>query len=204
MRNTILTLLGAVGVLVLCFTATAFAAGAASPPDGNLLDSLKEIWLAATGHHWWLAASAALVAGVAAFKKYAPGKARDWSHTDMGATLLLLLGSFGGALFTGLAATGTDAISADLVWAALKVAVGAAGGYAMIKNLLVDPLLKSKWYQEHAPAWLRAILDIGTWAFTKPAADTIKEAEKAGDQAVADKPAEGASADSAAGKPTEL
>ena len=204
MRTHIGTLLYAVGVLVLCFSATAFAAGAASPQDGNLLDSAKTIWEAATGHHWWLAASLALVGAVAAFKKYAPTRAREWSHTDVGASVLLLIGSFGGALATGLAAAGTDAISLSLVEGALKVAFGAAGGYALIKNLLVDPLLKSKWYQDKAPAWLRAILDIGTWAFTKPAAEAVKEAEKAGDQAVADKPAEGASADAAAGKPTDL
>ena len=198
------TLLYVVGALVLATSATAFAAGAASPQDGNLVDSAKLIWEAATGHHWWLAASLALVAGVAAFKHYAPGKAGEWARGDKGGPILVLIGAFGGALATGLAASGTDALSLSMAWAALQVAAGAAGGYALIKNLVVDPLLKSKWYQDKAPAWLRAILDIGVWAFTKPAADVVKEAEKAGDQAVAAKPAEGASADSAAGKPTDL
>lgn len=177
-------------LLLVAFGATSFAAGSATPEDGSLLDLLTPIWEAATGKHWWLAGSLALVASVTAMKKYAPaGRLRNFVDSAPGVSLILLVGSFAGAVATGLVAAGTDAITPSMAWAAFQVAIGAAGGYAIIKSLLVDPLLASEWYKTKAPAWLKGILSIATWAFTKP--DVAKEAEKAGDNAVAANPPKG-------------
>lgn len=177
-------------LLVVAFTGTVFAAGAASTDGGSLSDLLQPVWDAATHGHWWLAGSLALVAAVALFKRYAPGKARAWSHTDTGASILVLVGSFGGALATGLITAGTDAISTSLVVPALKVAFGAAGGYALIKTLVVGPLLGSMLWQR-VPGVIRTPVEFALrFVFSKP--DVAAEAEAAGDQAVADKPAAGA------------
>ncbi len=192
----------AVFCLVVPFAATSFAAGQAVPEDGSLADLLKPVWDAASGGHWWLAASLALVLAVALLKKYAPeGRARDFVNSNLGASIMLLVGSFGGALATNLAMAGTDAISLALVIPSLKVAFTAAGGYALVKNLVVDPLVGSEWYKTKAPAWLKAVLGVVTWMFVK-SSKTIAKAEAKGDAAVAANPSAGA--DDVIGKPTEL
>lgn len=190
MVKKILAFLSVPALLLLCFKGTSFAAGEVAGEDGSLPDLLRPIWDAATGGHWWLSASLALVAAVTLFKKYAPGKLGAWAHTNAGASVLVLVGSFGGALATGLLTSGTDAISMALVMPALKVAFGAAGGYALVKNLVVDPLVKSEWYQNKAPTWLKGAMGIVTWMFSK--SSVAKDAVKAGDAAVLDKPAAGA------------
>lgn len=200
MTKTILHLIGLPLLLVAAFAGTVFAAGAVAPDGGSLPDLLKPIWEAATGHHWWLAASLALVAAVALFKRYAPGKAQAWSHTDVGASVLVLAGSFGGALATGLAMAGTDSLSLGMVEGALKVAFGAAGGYALLKTLIVGPLLGSALWQK-VPSMLRSPIELVLrFVFEKP--QVAKEAEAAGEAAVVAKPAEGA--DGVVGKPEEL
>ncbi len=190
--------------LVVVFGATAFAAGAVAPDDGSLLDLGKPVYDAIMSHNYWLAASLALVFAATAFKQYAPGRAGKWANTDAGGSLLVLLIGFGGALGTGLMAQGTAAMSTALLVSAAKVALCAAGGYSMIKKLVVDPLENSDWYKAHAPPWLKYALDLALWAFNRKSDGdkVIADAEKAGADAVADKPGPGA--DAAVGKPEEL
>lgn len=200
MIKNILHFLGLPLLLVAAFAGTVFAAGEVAGPDGSLPDLLKPIWEAATGHHWWLMASLGLVACVALFKRYAPGKAQVWSHTDFGASILVLAGSFGGALATGLATAGTDAVSFGMVEGALKVAFGAAGGYALLKALVVGPLLGSALWQK-IPSAVRTPIEL-VLRFVFEKSQVAKEAEKAGEAAVIAKPAEGV--DGVIGKSTEL
>ncbi len=186
-------------VALITFTATAFAAGAASGDDGSLLDLLRPVFDAITHGQYYLGAALALVFLCTLARRYG-AKRFPFLATDAGSAALVLVGAFGGALATGLAAVGTNALTFALALAAGKVALAAAGGYSLIKKLVVDPLLASQWYANRAPAWLKAILAVVLWAFTKP--DAVKSAEAAGAAAVAASP--GAGLDGLAGKPTEV
>lgn len=190
---------------VLAFMATtAIAATAGNPDDSGLLaDMLGKVWTAVTGKHWWLASALGLVAAVALFKKYAPaGRARDFANSDAGGASLVLAGAFGAALAASLTGASPVPMSAGLAYDALRVALTAAGGYALISRLIIGPLTSSKWYQDKAPAWLKLSLGTVLWIFSKTKTDVAAEAEKKGDEAVAAKPAEGA--EGVIGKPTEL
>lgn len=148
---------------------------------------LQPILDAITGGQWWLAASLALVLTVGLLKRAAPaGALRDWVNSDVGGSVLVLLASFGGAMATALGAGA--AVSWVLAWTALKVAVGAAGGYSLIRNLVITPLTESKWYAS-APGWLKSVVGMLTWVFLKPT--PIEAATTAGNDAVVAKPPTG-------------
>lgn len=182
------------------FTATALAAGAVSPDDGSLLDLFKPVVDAFRGGQYLYAGMLALVVAVAALKRYAPTKygISDFVHGDVGGTALTLVASFGGAMATTLGAG--DPFSWGIAKTAALIAVGAAGGYAMIKKLVVTPLVSSTWYQTKAPGWLKTILGLALWIFDRPT--PIAVAEKAGEDAVAANP--GVGVKSVEGTPTEI
>lgn len=186
-------------IALVSFTATAFAATAAAGDDGSLLDLLRPVFDAITHGQYYLGVALALVFLCTLARRY--GSERfPFLATKMGAAALVLVGSFGGALATGLAAIGTNALSWALVLGASQVALAAAGGYSLLSNLLVDPLLASDWYKTRAPAWFKTLMSVVMWAFTKP--DAVKTAEAAGDAAVKAAPAQGLEATT--GKPTEV
>jgi hypothetical protein len=174
-------------ILFLTVSVAAAAGTAMSPEDGALLDLAKPVFDAIMHGQWWLAASLVLVLLVAAFKKYAPGKLGEWARGDVGGSLLVLLGSYGGAMATGLLAAGTGALSPALAWVALKVAIAASGGYTLLKKLVMPFIRK---LAEVVPAWMKPIFTMVLWAFDR--ATPVESAEKAGDAAVAEKPAGGA------------
>lgn len=147
----------------VAFGATSFAAGAAQPEDGSLLDLTRPVYDAVMHGQWWIAAAGALVLVAAAARKYlAPRYA--WARSSAGSALIVLVGSFGGAALTALAAAGPGAVlSAALAWTAFKIALAAAGGYGLIKALIVDPYLKP--WADKAPAWLQPALAVLVWAF---------------------------------------
>lgn len=186
--------------LLFSFTGVALAAGTASPDDGNLLDLLRPVYDAFASGHKLYAGMLALVVAVAAMKRYAPTKygISDFVHGDVGGTLLTLVGSFSGALATSLG--GGAGITWSMAEAATLIAVGAAGGYAMVKKLLVEPLRNSNWYKTKASAWLKTGLGVAFWIFDKPS--PVAAAEDAGQKAVDAKPATGA--EGVVGKPTDV
>ncbi len=198
MSKRIIYTLSLIGLFLLAFTATAFASGG---PLGetSILDLAKPVYEAVMKGDWWIATSFGLVLMVAAFKKYAPGKAGELANTDLGGAVLVLLGAFGGALGTGLLASGTDVLSLDLVKASFKVAFSAAGGYALVKKLLVPVIEK---IGAKAPAWAQPLFAMLLWAFAKPGDAVVAKAEAAGQAAVDEKPATGI--DSVVGTPTEI
>ncbi len=173
---------------LLAFVATAAAAGAVTPEDGSLLDLARPVLEAILHGQWWLGASLALVFVCTAARKYGASRF-PFLGSGAGGALLVLLSSFGGAMATALTAAGTNAVTWALMLMAGKVALVAAGGYSLIKTLAVDPLLASKWYAEKAPAWLKAVMAMALWAFTKPSGESL--AKKAGDAAVAANPPTG-------------
>lgn len=197
LKPRVRTLLSLAVVFLLSFVATAFAAGVVTPDAGSLLDLAKPILAAVMSGQWWLGAATALVFAVAVARRYLVERI-PFLASDAGGAVLTLVGSFGGAVATALAAGG--AVSLGLMWTALGVAAMAAGGYSLVKKLLVDPLRASRWYNERAPSWFRVVLDVLMWAFTKP--DAVKQAEEAGKQAVEKKPAAGA--EGVVGKPTDF
>ena len=129
--------------------------GSGAPlPD---ISGIENAWV--VGHKAY-AAALALVLLVALVRRYL-GSRVPWLHTDAGSTVLVLLGSFGGALATALSG------GADLTWkiaeSAIGVAVIAAGGYGMIKQLLVVPVL-CKWEAKAGPT-TQKLLRVVLWIF---------------------------------------
>lgn len=178
------------------FSATAFAAGAVADPDSSLLDLARPVYEALSGGHYAYAGALLVILLVALTKRYL-GDRIAWLHSDAGGSLLALLASSAAALGSGLASPGA-VITLSLLKSALLVGVGAAGGYAMIKNLIIEPLLKP--LAAKAPAWTQPIFALVFWIFDKPSA--IATAVKAGDTAVATHPATGVAG--VTGEPTDI
>lgn len=179
------------GLLMLAaYAGTALAAGAASPDGGSLFDLLAPVLDALTSGRWLLgsALALALTAGLAA--KY--GSSRfPFLGTGPGRALLVLVGSFGGAVGAAVKAGVMPGLS--LFSSAFGVALVAAGGYSLTKTL-IGPLVPK------LPKWLQPIANAVLWFFEhrNPGAD----AKAAGDSAVKEHPATGAAG--VVGKPREL
>lgn len=199
--------LGLAVIFLLSFRAVSFAADPAMPSDdGSLLEQARPIFEAITAGHYLAGAAFALALAVALAKRWAPGKAGAFLHTDVGGTLATLAMSFFGAAATSLAAyKGFDGFSFTMLIASGKVAAMAAGGYALIKKLIVEPFRASSWYAK-SPAWLKAALQLVMWMFDKRgAAETkIAEAEQAGADAVKANPSGGTDSPSNLGKPEQF
>ena len=118
------------------FSGVAVAANAVDPADGST-DVAKAIYDAFAGGHKAYAASLTLVIVVALARKYLGGRWK-WMHTDAGSTIMVLAGAYGTALSASLAGGGPVTLHA--AWSALVVAFGAAGGYAAVKRLVIEPL----------------------------------------------------------------
>lgn len=175
-------------VFLLAFTATALGAAGLAPEDGSVLDLLAPIVDAFRGGNYPLGGALAIVLAVALARRYGT-EYIPWLGTKAGAALMVLVGSFGGALAAALSAPGA-VLSFAMVKSATAIAVGAAGGYTLIKDLVVDPLTRSAWYRERAPGWLKAIVSVVLWVFRSPS--PVARAEAAGQAAVDAKPPSGA------------
>lgn len=163
------------------FTATATVAQAAQENPESIVDIAKPVFDAVRDGNYPAAAALALVLLVAIVSRYAPWAFFKSGH---GKALLVLVGAFGGALGTGWLAGAP--VAAATFWAALKVAVSAAGGYSLFKSLLV-PLLAR--FNSKLPVWLQPILALILAIFAK--ADPEEKAKAAGDKAVAANPPSG-------------
>lgn len=170
-------------LFLLAFTATSFAAAGASE-DGSLLDYAKPVLDAVMSGNYAYAAALALVLVAAVARKYG---AKHWSFlaTDAGGALIVLLASFGGALATTTAAGAWPSLA--MVWVAAKVAAMAAGGWSLVKKILIDPLRP---WASRQPAWIQAVFAVITWVFDKP--DPIADAIAKGEAALAANPSTGA------------
>ncbi len=185
MRKSLDMLLFSVCLLV-GFTATAFAAGTASPDDGSLLDLARPVFDAVMHGQWWLGASLAVVLLCAAARKYLPDNyGGKFIRGDVGGVLLAFMMSFGGAVATAL--TAGAAMSGLVALTALKIALAAAGGYTVIHKL-ASAFVASVWFQSHAPGWLK--LGLG-YLLALVGSNAIEKAEAAGKQAVETNPAKG-------------
>jgi hypothetical protein len=175
-------------IFLFMFTASAFAAGVVAPDqDSAIQDMLRAILDAFQHGHKLYAGMIALMCAVTVVKKVAPRwKALDQKvHTDIGGALMTLVGSFAASMV----AKGADgsAPTWSMAQSALHIAVGAAGGFVLIKKLIVEPLLKP--LAKKAPAWSQPIFALVFYIFDKPT--PVEEAVAAGDKAVEEKPATG-------------
>jgi hypothetical protein len=193
-RLPTLALLGLVALVSFGATAIAADAATSSTESSSLLDLLKPVYDAFAGGHYAYAAALGVIAAVALVKRYAgTGKFGAFVHSDAGGSLMALLMAGAGAMASGLAAP-----DAHVTWSLLKTAMlvgaGAAGGYALLKNLLVDPILKP--LSKKAPAWMQPLFALLFMFFDHGAAGeaALAKAEAAGDAAVAAKPGEGIAA----------
>lgn len=178
--------LGFLGVLLAGFVVSANAASTVTPDDGNLLDLARPVFDEIMKGHYVAAASLALILCVALVKRYAPGKAGEFVKSDVGGSLTTLLMSFGGALAT--ATMGGAPWSWAMGWTAATLAVTAAGGYVLIKKLIVEPILRP--LSKKTPAWMAPVWSMIFWAFDRKV-EAAANATKAGDVAVAAKPSTG-------------
>lgn len=179
----------AVLVFLFCFTASAIAsAGVVPTDDSTIQEMLRAVVDAFQSGHKLYAGMIALSVTVLLVKKLAPKwKALDQKvHTDVGGATLTLVGSFAAAMATNMAA-GNYEPSWPMARAAIYIAIGAAGGYTLIKKLIVEPILRP--LSKKAPAWARPIFAMVFYIFDKKT--PVEEAEAAGEKAVAEKPATG-------------
>lgn len=183
-------------VFMAVFTATALAADAAAAATGEagMLDMLRPVYDAFTSGQYLYAGMLALVLTVALVKRYA-GPHVPFLQGDIGGSLLTLVASFAGALATSLA--GGVGVSFAMVKTATMIAVGAAGGYSLIKRLIIDPILRP--LAAKAPAWTQPLFGLVFFIFDRPS--PVAVAEAAGDAAVKANPPTGTEAVS---KPTEI
>jgi len=182
------------------FTAAAQAAGAVTPPDVSLTDLLKPLYEAFSGGHYAYAAALLTIAIVTLVKRWLADKI-PFLHTDAGGALLAVCAAMASAVATALAAPGA-AVSWSLMKSSFLVGVGAAGGFTVLNDVIVKPLLKP--LRAKLPSWAQPILDLVLFFFDKKLAgeDAIAKAEKAGNDAVAANPAPGTAA--VIGKPADV
>jgi hypothetical protein len=181
--KSLLSALSVVAVGLLSFVATAFATTGIEAP---LSDHLKAIVDAMRGGQYALAAFAALSALVAASWRYG-ARWFPWLGTSEGKAILTFVGGFTATVAAGLA--GGGALTGSLLWAAVGAAATLAGGYALIKELVVPRLV---WLRDLSwmPGWAKTVIDLGLWVFARDRA-TVAKAEAAGQAAVDATPTNG-------------
>lgn len=114
------------------------------------------------------------------------GAATSWVHTTWGGTLLALATSTATAITVTMASADV-VLTATLLWSCLMVGVSVAGGYVVIKNLLVDPILRPLALK--APAWAQPIFMVIFYIFDKP--NPVVDVLNAGGVALIAVPGEG-------------
>lgn len=178
--KTALSYLVVAFAFLLAFFGVAAAQGVAGGSDGSLVDLARPVLEALMSGKPGLATALALVFATAAARRYLAPRVPFFA-SDAGASVLVLVGAFGAA--AAAAISGGATWSPALAWKALAIAVPTAGGFSLLKPIV--RALEARW------PWLAKITRWFSWVFDKPV-DPVAKAEAAGDAAVADKPAAGA------------
>lgn len=177
----------------LSFNAAAAADAAAS--DGSWVDLATPVYQAFASGRYALTVCLAIILALALVKRYAgsTGAFGRFVHSDAGGSLSALLLGTSTAGAAALAAPGAT-LTLGILKAGLIAGVVSAGGYAAIKNLVVEPILKP--LAAKAPSWAQPVFSLVFWVFdhgpgaAQSAAETTATA--AGASAVAAHPAPGA------------
>jgi hypothetical protein len=174
------TFLAAFLVGTFAFMGTSYASNVMQGTVENPLDYVRPLYDAIVSGNYWLAAALALIVVVALARRYIAPHV-PFLQTKLGIALMVLFGSFGGALATAITAGATPGFA--LVYPALAIAATAAGGYTLLKELLAPVLEKLK---AKSPKWLHPVFDLVLWVFT-----TKERVKEAGDAAVKKNPPSG-------------
>jgi hypothetical protein len=158
MKKHIVPILVTLAVFLATFTGVAHAASAVEPQGGTLWDVLQPVLAAFQSGHYLYCAAIALVALVALVRRYLPAK---YKNSDFVSAGLALVGSFAGSLASAVS-SGQVATWA-IVDGALKVGFFAAGGYTLVKHLLISPYIQN--LATKGPSWLHAPMKLVLWVF---------------------------------------
>ena len=169
------------------FTGMAFAAGGPPTDDGSWLELARPVFDAVVHGQWWLAASAGVVLACALARKYMPASWKTGVKGDLIGTGLAFVMAFFGAIATWAAAPGAT-MSGAVFMTAFKVGAVAIGGYTILHKF-ATAFAGTKWFKEHAPAWLVMFV---TYGLKLIGSNAIEKAEAAGQAAVEAKPSTGA------------
>lgn len=123
---------------LLAFDATALAATVADSGGAGPSDLLEPVYRAFAHGEYWYAGALALIPAAAAGRRYG-GEYWPALRTETGTAAMLLIGSFGASLSARLA--GGVELTPEILLDASKNAICAAGGYAILKVLIITPIL---------------------------------------------------------------
>jgi hypothetical protein len=120
----------------LAFVPVALAQDVAPIPNPDNIEAMAQlIWDAIMNKQWGVVASLGVMFIIAALRKWVPSttKVGAWFKTKLGAIITNFVLALSGALATALLSG--HAISAPLIIKAIGVALGASGGWAILKNV---------------------------------------------------------------------
>lgn len=180
-------------VALLSFKTVALAASVAGVDDSSsLLDLARPVFEAFSGGHYAYAAALAVIVMVAALRRYAQPKYAVL-QSSVATTLMVLAASMATAMASALAAPGAS-VTWSLLESSALIGVGASGGFEVLKNLVIDPLLRP--LMSKLPAWAQPIGRVFLWVFDGTGADqaALDASDKASKDAVAATPGQGIAA----------
>lgn len=167
------------------------AAASTGVAETGWLELAEPVYRAILAGQYWAAAAFALVLATAGARRLLAPRV-PFFRSDAGGTLLLVLGSFGGALGTAILAAGVTAPSLAMAKAALWIAFAAGGGYTAVKRLVLPVAL---WLEARLPWYLRPLASLLVRALglvtSPPSPALVAEAVQAGRDAVVISPSAG-------------
>ncbi len=177
---------------LLSFATVAYAAAEVAPGDGSIVDLARPVYDALMAHQYGLMVTALIVLLVALARRWAPGRLGVFLHSDAGGALAALVAGAATAVGAALAVPGAH-LTFGVVKGGVIAGIAAAGGYAVLKHLFVEPVLQK--LVPLAPSWLQPLLQVVLSIFdhstAPPPAEVVAAATAAGAAAVATSPARG-------------
>jgi ABC-type arginine transport system permease subunit len=176
-------------LILIClagFTGTALAADAVTAADPSMSELAKTIFEAVMHGQWWAAAAYGVILAMIGARKLMPASWTTGVKGDIIGTATAFLMAFAGAVATVTMAPGAT-MTAAVALTALKVGIGAIGGYTAIHKLLG---WLAAW--DKMPAWAMSALRLLAMLI---GSNAIKQAEAAGQAAVEAKPSTGLAGD---------
>lgn len=142
--------------------AAAELATVAAANQDPLVELVRLLWVAITGGEFISIVVALLVIISSLLARFGVHLSK-WFGTGAGRAVITLLVAFSGGLSSALA------VGTPITWGVLRTvivfALTAAGGYSLIKALIVEPL--TPWMRDRAPEWLRLIWRGLTWVYDR-------------------------------------
>lgn len=182
MRFTALCIL----ILLGAFTGTALAADAVSASDPSLSETARLIFDAVMHSNWWAAAAYGVILAMIGARKLMPASWKEGVKGDVIGTAAAFVLAFAGSVATVMMAPGA-AMTTAVALTALKIGLGAIGGYTIIHKVIG---WLASW--DKMPAWALSALRL---IALMVGSNAIKKAEAAGQAAVDANPPTGMAGD---------